>query len=620
MRVHNVISSFAERSSLSALGQRKLSALCSGLEATPAQEAAAFITFAKLTQPWLRKISSDVPVWPSDITDDHSPFEFSISLEPGRREVRMLVEAQDERMAEHRGWAPALELTRALAREPAVSLARFERIRELFAPDPNIPARFSLWHAATIDDSGAVLYKVYLNPQVLGAAAAPGLVREALELLGIPEAWHSIEALLAVSAGRNEILYFALDLADTPDARVKVYVGHHGVRTAALEQQLAFFRTYDPGDATWLSRTLTDSEGPFCERPVLSCLSFAEASPDPQVTLHFPVRCYVRDDGVVVDRLERALEAPSGAALGKATRGYAERDLSAGRGLVTYVSIRRSLHEGPRVTAYLSPEAYKVQPPRDEAWPKEPLATPSNDAQAFQPTMGDVLDHISAWLAATKRHPFVELLERTDDGRQDMNALAKGLTFFVMAFQDVLRLAARHVSDPQLIEIARTHYKEDAGHEQWFLHDLKTLGIDVSVGFLFSPLHQICRDVGYAFVSEVLAARDDYDRLAVIFALEAIGHDFFEAAIRIFERRGLAGKLKYFARHHQDVEKNHRLFESDVEGALARLPLSSERFVEVLATVDRLFDHMTAFRDDLFPRLSGATPIRATTTTDHRVD
>ncbi len=599
------------RVTLTALGKRKLRALCSALGTNSHQTASAFATFARLTEPWLERVPADAPVWHSDITDDHSPFEFSVSLERQRREVRMLVEAQDDRMTHHQGWEPALDLTRAIALEPGVSLARFERIAELFAPDAHIPARFSLWHAAAVPDSGPVLYKLYLNPQVLGAAAAPGLVREALKLLNIPQAWHAIEALLAVSAGRNEILYFALDLTDTPHARVKVYVAHHSVRTAALEHQLAFFRTYEPGDATWLTRTLANSDGPFCQRPVLSCLSIADASPDPQVTLHFPIRCYARDDAAIIRRLQQALGEPSGSELADATNAYAGRSLDAGRGLITYVSIRRSLNEGVRVVTYLSPEAYRVEPAEEDSRRYESSAAQSrsaSDSRGVELTMQDVLHHIADRQDEIARHPFIESLRRADDEGHDMKAMAKGLTFFVMAFQDVLRLTARRVSDPRLVEIARTHYTEDSGHEQWFLHDLKALDIDVSVGFIFSSLHEVSRDVGYALVAEVLGAKDDYDRLAVIYALEAVGHAFFEPAIGVFEQRNLASQLKYFARHHQEVERDHQLFESDVEGTLARSPLSAERFVQVLATVDRVFDQMTILADDILPRLTRAAP------------
>jgi hypothetical protein len=180
----------------------------------------------------------------------------------------------------------------------------------------------------------------------------------------------------------------------------------------------------------------------------------------------------------------------------------------------------------------------------------------------------------------------------------DVQALARGLTFFVMAFQDVLRLTARQVRDPRLTGIARTHHAEDAGHEQWFLNDLRHLGVDVTVGYIFSSRHEISRDVGYALVSEVLQAQGDAERLAVVFALEAIGHLFFEPAIRLFEQRQTRG-LQYFARRHQQVEADHEMFEDDTEATLAAVTLTDAALARALGAVDRVFALLARLGGDL---------------------
>jgi DMATS type aromatic prenyltransferase len=354
------------RTGLAEIGENKLRALCEQLGSTPAQAALAQQTFRNLTQPWLNQVPADAPAWPSDITDDHSPFEFSVSFGKNGRDVRILVEAQDGRMEEHQGWEPAVLLTRRLAGQPGVNLARFEQIQDLFAPDARVRARFALWHAAAVPAEGPTLYKVYLNPQVLGSAGAPDLVREAFARLGMLEAWPFVEDLLRLPAERNEILYIALDLSDTADARVKVYVAHHGVRTAALESHLRRIPSYQAGEATRLTRELADSDGPFVERPVLTCLGFVAGRPAPEVTLHLPVRCYAGHDGQVVERLAASVGGQAGADLAAAIAAFAGRKLDAGRGLITYVSLRGA-RDGTRVVAYLSPEVYRTEPPRPEA-------------------------------------------------------------------------------------------------------------------------------------------------------------------------------------------------------------------------------------------------------------
>jgi DMATS type aromatic prenyltransferase len=572
---------------LRALAARKLQGLSEGLALDAREAALVTEVFAKLTAGWLDGVPGDAPAWPSDITDDHSPFEFSVSMQGEQRLIRMLVEAQDGDMHRHRGWAPGLRLCARLGREPGVDLGRLRRILDLFAPRPGQGARFSLWHAAEVAVGRPTLYKVYLNPQARGPEAAAALVREALARLGLADAWPEVAGLLALAGSRNELSYFALDLEAGVEARAKVYVGHHGVRAAALERQLAAFAGYQRGDATWLLQRLTGSDGPFSERPVLTCLGFSSRSPDPAVTLHVPVRCYARDDDQVVARVDDMLAGSQGGRFAAAVARFAGRPLEAGRGLVTYLSLRRSPDRQRRLVAYLSPEVYRVQPP----------AAPPHTLLAVQ-------QRVAARQAELGRHPFIQRLAGA--APVETEALARGLTFFVMAFQDVLRLCARLVTDERLQPLARTHASEDAGHEQWFLHDLRCLGVEASLAFVFSAAHQVPREVGYALVAEVMRASDDSQRLAVVMALEAAGHAFFAPAVVQFERRRPGAQLRYFARQHQQVEQDHELFEAGVQQLLASVALTPEALARAQATVDRAFTHMRRLADDLLARIEPA--------------
>jgi hypothetical protein len=576
-----------ERRGLRALAARKLQGLTEGFALDPSEAALVGDVFGRLTGGWLDRLPAGAPVWPSDITDDHSPFEFSVSMEGKQRLVRMLVEAQDGGMHRHQGWAPGLRLTARLGREPGVELARLRRILDLFAPGPGQRVRFSLWHAAEVSPERPTLYKVYLNPQVRGPAAAAALVREALARLGLAQAWPDVARLLAVAGSRNELAYFALDLGAGAEARAKVYVGHHGVRAAALEPQLAAFDGYQRGDVGWLLRRLTGSEGPFSGRPLLTCLGFSSSRPAPAVTLHVPIRCYTPDDQQAVMRVADLLGRPLGARFASAVADFAGRPLAHGRGLVTYVSLRRAPDRRPRLVAYLSPEAFRVQPAEPEA---------------PEPTLLAVQAHVAARQAELARHPFIERLAGA--APVETEALARGLTFFVMAFQDVLRLSAQLVTDPRLAPLARTHQAEDAGHEQWFLHDLRCLGVEASVAFVFSAAHQVPREVGYALVAEVLLASDDSQRLAVVMALEAAGHTFFAPAVAQFERRRPAAQLRYFARRHQQVEQDHELFEADVQQLLGAVALTEEALARAQGTVDRAFAHMRRLADDLLAQIA----------------
>lgn len=591
------------------LGEKKVTGLCDALDVSRTQRASALNTFRLLIHPWGDQPMSARPEWPSDITDDHSPFEVSLSMEGESCDLRVLVEAQGPQMAVDRGWRHALALTDALNAEPGVSLDRFRTVQHLFEPDPRVESRFGLWHAAVVPPEGPVLYKLYLNPQVLGSANAPGLVREALEKLNVDQGWEAVQQLMAVDATGNELLYFALDLADTPRARVKVYVAHHGIQASVLNKQLSLFSNYYPGHANRLIHQLADHDGPFKERPVLTCLGFSGSQAEPEVTLHFPIRCYADNDASVVGRLERVLGLERGRRARQAIEAYAQRPLEAGRGLITYISIRPS-HEGSdtRTVIYLSPEAYEVsqplhQKPGHMADVRQSgiQTTGKLGADQHANSLADVEQYIAHRQRELTLHPYIQRLQEQRDP-SDVLHTAKGLCFFVMAFQDVLRIAAEKAADPVLAPFIRNHFAEDAGHDRWFLADLQKLGIEVSIPFLFSADHKLARDVGYTLVAEALHTTDAA-RLAMVLALEANGHVFFAQMIAQLEACGLADNLQYFGRFHEQIEHDHSVFEGEAQEQLETYMLNREQLARVRRAIDLTFDQIDALASDLLLRI-----------------
>jgi hypothetical protein len=86
--------------------------------------------------------------WVSEISDDNTPIEFSVTISPAGSEVRVLFEPQgeDQTLAGHR--EAALRFHEHLAQEHGADLSRFRMVSDLFTP-PDMRGPFALWSRAT---------------------------------------------------------------------------------------------------------------------------------------------------------------------------------------------------------------------------------------------------------------------------------------------------------------------------------------------------------------------------------------------------------------------------------------------------------------------------------------
>ena len=350
-------------------GLGKLHALLAGL-GLEAQREAATRLFDSLTDAYAHLPLESAPRWPSDITDDGTPFEFSVAFSKGKPIVRILAEAQRAPFDQRAAWPAALAVNERLRHLPGVDFERFSKVAALFAPQPETSAQFALWHGAELGQDGSHSFKVYLNPRVAGAARAPALVREALQRLDAAYVWHGIASHL--QAG-GELLYLSLDLSASAQARVKLYLAHRAATATELDALTQSSPGYGAGRArTWLE-SLTGTSGPFDARPILLCHAFRSAAQPAELTIHVPTRCYVEHDGEAMRRTSALLGAEQGARFSAAVQAMAGRPLETGRSLISYVSLRPEA-DGARVTTYLAPEAFAISAPRAPAQPPTPAA------------------------------------------------------------------------------------------------------------------------------------------------------------------------------------------------------------------------------------------------------
>jgi cytokinin dehydrogenase len=581
----------------------KLRTLCASLGRSADFERLASV-FRHMAEPWPDwRLDSGVP-WTSDITDSGVPFELSVGFHGDEVELRFLLEAQSSTVTRTSTWQAGLEVNQRLAREYGADLSQFDAIAPLFAPIGDLPARFLLWHAAVLGANGKPRFKVYVNPAMLGAGAATRLLSQVFATLGKDDAFKALEALEA-SPGVFE--YFSLDLAPSDRARIKVYRSHPRANARGIAEALASLGTDSSEVECWLEE-LTGTSAALRARPVLTCHAFRPDRSEQEVTLHVPVRAYAESDAEALSRALRVVEGAQRKHLAKVVPALANGPLDESLGLLTYMSLRRGADGTLHTTAYLAPdygpsERMRLLSSLPPPMPRNSIIRSLHPEKPTSTSFADVERAIARQRAIFSEHPFFERL-RGHGTVDDVRAIAQRLSFFVLGFQDVLRLVHERIEDPALKELARTHRKEDSGHELWFLEDLKQLGVECDVRYMFSAEHALTRDIAYRQIADVLTA-DDCSRFSVALALEAAGAVFFAHIIGFLERIGHGNGLRYFARSHQHVEQSHEIFDDGTQNLLQSISVPNEVLGEVLGVVDRTFASLSSLNDELEAILRG---------------
>ena len=310
-----------------------------------------------LFEGWGHRSLPTTPEWPSDIGDDHSPFEFSIALGTSTSEIRLVVEAQGDRPDFVGTREACLRLNEALGKREA-DLRRFDQVRDLFLPGDVTRGRFALWHAVSLT-RGPMQAKAYMNPQARGPHAAGALVDEAFKRLGMPDAWASVTSTFPGIPG-EAVRYFALDLDRSATARAKVYLYPRTATCRDLERVAALRPGYLAGEVTEFCRQMTGTTDPDGEYPMCAYLAFVAGDPVPlDVTLQVPVRHYASNDEAVRQRVHAYLRA-RGLSTGPYERALAavsRRALRDAGGLHSYVSLRLGATP-PRLTMYFASETF----------------------------------------------------------------------------------------------------------------------------------------------------------------------------------------------------------------------------------------------------------------------
>ncbi|GAA0460508.1 DMATS family aromatic prenyltransferase [Streptomyces stramineus] len=308
------------------------------------------------------------PPSPSAVSDDHTPAEFSLAMPgSGPPSVRVLADPGCTASGLAAGGRVGREALERLARRWGFSTGPLRRIEDLFFPAAP-EGTFALWCAMELRQREGPGFKAYVDPAAQGPGRSAQVVEEALARLGYGRAWPALRRHAAARfPDADRFAFFAVDLGFWTAPRVKVYVAHHGFGSDEVRRFASLLPDGAPQQVADFCRVVGGTDR-FDRHPLVSCFSFTADDPHAPggYALHVPVRDYAPDDRVARDRamavILRLGIAPG--FLDRALAAMTSRRLSDGVGLISYLSLTQEGRRQPRVTAYLSPEAYQVGRPR----------------------------------------------------------------------------------------------------------------------------------------------------------------------------------------------------------------------------------------------------------------
>lgn len=180
--------------------------------------------------------------------------------------------------------------------------------------------------------------------------------------------------------------------------------------------------------------------------------------------------------------------------------------------------------------------------------------------------------------------------------------MARALAWWPMVFQDMLRMTVTEIRGAEYERFVEYHKHEDAGHDRWFVEDLRVLGVrEPILSELFSEDFLPLREACYALAADVRRCEIDAQRAALLMALEQSGRVFFESVSAAVARVCPQASLRYFARKHLDTDTDYDLFRELVDSELNRIDLSPAQREQAQETATRTY----AIVEQVFSCLAG---------------
>jgi hypothetical protein len=184
---------------------------------------------------------------------------------------------------------------------------RWGQIHEIFTPQADRPV--PLWHSIAWRPPSRVVHKTYFGLYAWPLSQRYAAVGEAMRRLGMAAAWDDARARIEDADGSREIEFFAVDMTDEADSRVKIYYRNHGADIGEMNRIASVALSHDADDAMAAYRTLAGDRTDAGEA-ALSCLAFRGGLDQAaECTTYLRLSSLASGDGEAVDRTAALLRS-----------------------------------------------------------------------------------------------------------------------------------------------------------------------------------------------------------------------------------------------------------------------------------------------------------------------
>ncbi|MFE5029832.1 tryptophan dimethylallyltransferase family protein [Streptomyces sp. NPDC056656] len=289
--------------------EEKWTAVCRGLGTDRRETENVLRELRDVLHPWGSRPVGTRCDPPSYISVDGFPAELSVSWKAGRPEVRILFESLGSDPTPEGSQEAGRALTRRLAGRPGTDVTRYLALEDLFTAPVVDRFRPNLWHSLAWQPGHRPHYKVYLNPQAHGADHTHAVVAEAMRRVGLEQAWEPVGRRVEELADRGHVLeFFALDLAESRSARVKVYFRHCPMPVRELDAVAALALRHDPRRAARARAVVYGRDRGIVSNDPLTCLAFREGAAGPdEANLYLRLPGNTTDDTQSAARIARLM-------------------------------------------------------------------------------------------------------------------------------------------------------------------------------------------------------------------------------------------------------------------------------------------------------------------------